>query len=591
MREIGIVKWFDYEKGFGFISRIDEVEDVFIHITQLACKSEEIREGNFVTYIISNGKKREAKGVKLLKDEQEVLVLKRAFQSKRNGVWQFGFKKYLPLENPTDKIIDEVIDKLDNYRNSSALIEYIPEHFFGYTDRLDKYLSHSKKVKLLISRTLELKDSSERLENISELIKLLQSEANIKSWELVPDNLLSNSIDLYEVAPKARIFTYLLKSLVKERNNKNENELFLFLKRNKSFVKEVPEDYLKNNNDLLSLLPTRRQVEIIWPELENRWNTLPMEAKILAVYKSAKENEKIECLISKLKNKQESNLLVRAYVFILSAKLYGGEYLKKGINTFNQAHSMIQEYFVSEIIKANCENYVFPVCNHNLTRFCEGRKWFNSTGEGFVKNNLELEVAYCPRKAGPCEISEFGAKIYSDISKEWSKWTLAELLECCSIVPDLPELNNNDVYILKLSGWINRLIEIRERMQCTTCNEIMIANFKYAKNLAVYNTTVAQCRHGHEQVYLTHCWACHKIIDSRESRYKVNVVYICIHCGSGPKKYGTTFSQGDICPNCNAPNMQEIDYREKACIKCNHRIKLPIDRYITGNGNPLKINY
>jgi hypothetical protein len=121
-------------------------------------------------------------------------------------------------------------------------------------------------------------------------------------------------------------------------------------------------------------------------------------------------------------------------------------------------------------------------------------------------------------------------------------------LEESNLEAKLPELQNNDVYVLKLSGWVNRLIEIQDRMKCTVCNETMIPDYRYAKNLAVYNST--RCKHNHhEPVYLTDCWACHQVIDSRVSIYKFNGIYICIHCGSGPKprknvKY-PLFKQGD----------------------------------------------
>jgi hypothetical protein len=88
---------------------------------------------------------------------------------------------------------------------------------------------------------------------------------------------------------------------------------------------------------------------------------------------------------------------------------------------------------------------------------------------------------------------------------------LAELLEESNLEAKLPELQNNDVYVLKLSWWVNRLIEIQDRMKCTVCNEIMIPDYRYAKNLAFYNS--ARCKHNHHQpVYLTHCWACHQVI-------------------------------------------------------------------------------
>ena len=55
---IGIVKWFDAGKGFGFISPEDGSKDVFVHhssITGVGYKS--LDEGQRVSYSIENGPK------------------------------------------------------------------------------------------------------------------------------------------------------------------------------------------------------------------------------------------------------------------------------------------------------------------------------------------------------------------------------------------------------------------------------------------------------------------------------------------------------------------------------------------------------
>ena len=55
---IGIVKWFDAGKGFGFISPEDGSKDVFVHhssITGDGYKS--LDEGQRVSYSIQNGPK------------------------------------------------------------------------------------------------------------------------------------------------------------------------------------------------------------------------------------------------------------------------------------------------------------------------------------------------------------------------------------------------------------------------------------------------------------------------------------------------------------------------------------------------------
>ena len=50
----GKVKWFNEEKGFGFIER-DDGEDLFVHINEV--KSQTLREGDTVEFNIGEGRK------------------------------------------------------------------------------------------------------------------------------------------------------------------------------------------------------------------------------------------------------------------------------------------------------------------------------------------------------------------------------------------------------------------------------------------------------------------------------------------------------------------------------------------------------
>jgi cold shock protein len=54
----GTVKWFDDEKGFGFISPEDGSEDVFVHHTGIAGSGfKSLEEGEKVTYEVTQGRK------------------------------------------------------------------------------------------------------------------------------------------------------------------------------------------------------------------------------------------------------------------------------------------------------------------------------------------------------------------------------------------------------------------------------------------------------------------------------------------------------------------------------------------------------
>jgi CspA family cold shock protein len=58
--EQGTVKWFSDKKGFGFISRDNDLGDVFVHFSAIKADEQEYRtlaEGQRVEFAIENGDK------------------------------------------------------------------------------------------------------------------------------------------------------------------------------------------------------------------------------------------------------------------------------------------------------------------------------------------------------------------------------------------------------------------------------------------------------------------------------------------------------------------------------------------------------
>ena len=54
----GTVKWFNAEKGFGFIEQDDGGPDVFVHFSNIATQGfRELAEGQKVTFDITQGQK------------------------------------------------------------------------------------------------------------------------------------------------------------------------------------------------------------------------------------------------------------------------------------------------------------------------------------------------------------------------------------------------------------------------------------------------------------------------------------------------------------------------------------------------------
>ena len=53
----GKVKWFNPQKGYGFIEREDKEKDVFVHSSAAQAAGLQLNEGDELTFEIENGEK------------------------------------------------------------------------------------------------------------------------------------------------------------------------------------------------------------------------------------------------------------------------------------------------------------------------------------------------------------------------------------------------------------------------------------------------------------------------------------------------------------------------------------------------------
>jgi CspA family cold shock protein len=58
VRELGVVKWFNGEKGYGFIARDNDEKDVFVHFSAINAEGfRTLREGQRVEFEVAQGDK------------------------------------------------------------------------------------------------------------------------------------------------------------------------------------------------------------------------------------------------------------------------------------------------------------------------------------------------------------------------------------------------------------------------------------------------------------------------------------------------------------------------------------------------------
>ena len=338
-------------------------------------------------------------------------------------------------------------------------------------------------------------------------------------------------------------------------------------------------DYVKKNPFIFPVLNSKEQVKTAWYRIDTYWPQMKRDAKIMAAYRAEKENENVH--IANYVNEEE-DLLVKSVLLLLGKRLGSPAPL-------SEVHEMITMH-VQHVAWESTEPLdmgpLFPRCPiwHVEVTYCEARRWKTPQGDWKLDGDGR-ELVFCPRTRGICKTTIkgdlHGAHIHPIKDLHWTEWSLIEFFSSLDIYPRSRSLNENDLYLMKMAGWINRLNEIRERMKCEDCSKTLVPNNRYAFHPAAYNSTVAFCPFNHgDQIYFNHCWNCRRIIDSRESCIRHEGYYLCINCGSGPmpNNQRTSFKQGEICPKCSTPRMSKVHYHEQLMVcrnkTCGHQIHL-----------------
>ena len=155
---------------------------------------------------------------------------------------------------------------------------------------------------------------------------------------------------------------------------------------------------------------------------------------------------------------------------------------------------------------------------------------------------------------------------------------------------------------IKLSGYFNRLKDLKKLLGCTSCKKSMIPNWQYAKSYdmkinirtgveelesrsAAYRVTVFHCNDQSCEKYrknykLSHCISCGEIIDSRHATKtcseNLNICQDCYACCQHHlKQEKEAIKPFQIyCPDCGQQTMRiykKGNGRWSFCVKCGHK--------------------
>ncbi|MCA0970771.1 cold shock domain-containing protein [Halobacillus litoralis] len=635
------------ENHFGFIQRPDQ-EDLYIHKNDLLTSPETLREGIIVTFEIGENRgKEKAERLNILDDEEDKDVLTSVFFDPAPTFFESALAKLAPLltKEKGAELAHEKLTQLKHHEvGVKRLMKRLPSEWVVHDKRLWSYLDPGEVFDEIIAVWDESTDWHEELATIAQ-----EKLFTTKDFDRIPISLyevedirrhfspmlqIQGLLALIRKRRKPVTYKKIIRGLIREADNplnmwkllptdllKEEpfwphapKELMIPLLRDEHLTDEVisqcegwveeadgdvgksmlvsrlPQSFQKNPSFFL-YVPGPHQVELMWERLLlnplDVWEELSYEGKAFAIYRHAKEHRQMDS-INEIGRRESSKILKAMLLFLYAAS----ESRAVGRNLFKRAHAYIQEDILDMAQDMSRDVNVSPLlpsCSERVVKHCEGVYWDATDYE----TNEKVTKIFCPRTKSECpawsKVTRRGAILRADQTKDYRDWSLHELLSYSSVTPELPDLQDPSEYVNKLSGWVNRIREIRERLKCSGCKTYMTNNFTYAKELARYRSTVVNCSSSEKgphdtNVYLNHCWGCNEVIDSRESPVRIDGYYICQGCGSGPQKH-KTYRQGTRCPKCAGHDMQQTssDGRTYQCQDCSHIIRIPPWFRLTGS--------
>ncbi len=524
-------------------------------------------------------------------------VRKDFFDLAENGHWKFGGKYWrtLPQEILFDSRMTAKVLKF-LITDKSELEKYFQMLLEDYNKNPSSEISDIIKIKAVMNLGIDV-------ENVIKNFDKLSLETLLLVWEKL--NLIQLWTLFEKVIEKSETtqFQKLFDDFIQRSNDITIKNFNLSAEASKKFSACISNskfkfqcaEFLRNNLELFKTLD------------------VDDETLIFMMYAAAKENKNSREFLASLNSRKkisEHAPRVRIIHHYLCAGFYKarGEFDKMQ-SRINKASQIFVDIF--NIPLDNWENFpelshVLPPCRYDkcyhsirpsyydvydTNLYCESCVWDDAPiGKNEYGENIQKTVTYCPRlKNNPTKEKEPQySRLYPNYDLPINEWSVTELVEKLDleVVHEFINPKSKSVKVRKngelfntFGAAFNRLWELREVLKCRNCGQYLTfskpSDTKKVTNIgdlttrlhrAIFGFTLFHCKNKncteHQKgVYLSYCWHCGEIIDSRDSPVKIRGLYSCMHCGAGYQDSNGEIVEGDdgikyaifpgtLCPKC-----------------------------------------
>lgn len=320
---------------------------------------------------------------------------------------------------------------------------------------------------------------------------------------------------------------------------------------------------------------------------EHTWNSLTNQQKMYLIIREHAQQSTVSTVPTDLRNEDP---LIRALIHFCNLAKTKGLQTPDSIEILQLLRERLEANWTDQSSKGvKIDNSpLLPKCTKprvsDEVTHCEGRLNLEKLDLQEEGKSSWVPVSpwecRCPRTSTNCD--EWN-NLIPNLEKPWWRWSVNELINQAGANYKLigsrfiEDEKVGVIFINRLAGVANRVNELTERLKCRNCSQRLTYKMTYARNPARYMTTTTEpCSTGGSKcdgsVYINHCLGCREIIDSRDSPFKIDGLYNCIHCATA----SSVALAGEYCPNCGDRETLSGIGQDQTCRKCGHRVRLPL---------------